>query len=98
MTITARGWLLFLTFEATCYLLLAWLTGSLGRADQWTPENTITSNWVKAVWFMLGHLLLTVVGLLLLSQRLPQKHRPQVLRWFWRSLLAIVVELFVLMR
>lgn len=90
-------WLLFLAFELTGYALLRWLLRDTGEPDQWTAHNTITANWVKAVWFLLGHLMLTLVGYLILSQRLPQKHRPQVLPWFWRSLLATVVETFVLL-
>jgi sulfite exporter TauE/SafE len=90
-------WLLFFAFEVGTYLLLGAALGGLGEPDQWTTHNTITANWVKAVWFILGHLLLTVVGYLALAQRLPQKHRGQVLPWFWRSLLAMVVEVVVLM-
>lgn len=90
-------WLLFAAFEVTTYALLRWLLLGAGEPDQWTPHNTVSVNWAKAVWFILGHLLLTLVGYLLLSQRLPQKHRRQVLPWFWRSLLATLVETFVLM-
>jgi hypothetical protein len=90
-------WILFFAFEIGAYWLLRFAFAGLGEPDQWTPRNTITSNWVKAVWFILGHIALTVVAYLAVAQRLPQKHRGEVLKWFWRSLLAMVVEVFVLM-
>jgi len=90
-------WLLFLAFEVLTYALLSWLLRDLGEPDQWQPRNTITANWAKAVWFILGHLLLTIGAYLILAQRLPQKHRRQVMPWFWRSLLAMVLETLVLM-
>ncbi len=90
-------WLLFLAFEIGSYWLLRTLLIGFSAPDQWTPDNTISVNWAVAVWFILGHLALTVAAYLGLAQRLPQKHRGQVLPWFWRSLLAMVVELFVLM-
>lgn len=91
------AWLYFLLFEAGSYALLALLLRGVGYDDQWTPDNTITANWVKAVWFLLGHLLFTMAGYLTLSQRLPQKHRAQALPWFGWSLFAMLVELVVLM-
>ena len=90
-------WLLFLAFEIGAYWLLRALFGGFAARDQWTPENTISVNWATAVWFILGHVALTVAAYLVLAQRLPQKHRGRVLPWFWRSLLAMVVEVFVLM-
>ena len=91
------AWLLFLAFEiGTYWLLRAGLLG-FSAPDQWTPSNTITTNWAVAVWFILGHVALTTAAYLTLAQRLPQKHRGQVLKWFWRSLLAMVGGVFVLM-
>ena len=90
-------WLVFLAFEIGAYWLLRGLFGGFAARDQWTPTNTISLNWATAVWFILGHVALTVVAYLVLAQRLPQKHRNRVLPWFWRSLLAMVVEVFVLM-
>lgn len=90
-------WLLFFAFEVGAYWLLRAMFGGFGTYDQWTPDNTISANWATAVWFILGHLALTVAAYLALSQRLAQKHRGRVLPWFWRSLLAMVVEVFVLM-
>ncbi len=79
------------------YFLLRTVFGGVAVTDQETPNITISHNWAVAMWFILGHLALTVAAYLLLSQRMAQKHRGQVLPWFWRSLLAMVVELFVLM-
>lgn len=89
-------WLLFFAFEIGTYFLLRTVFGGFAATDQWTPANTITVNWATAVWFILGHLALTVTAYLVLAQQLAQKHRGQVLKWFWRSLLAMVVEVFVL--
>ncbi len=90
-------WLLFFAFEVGTYFLLRTVFSGLAETDQWTSRNTITLNWAVAVWFILGHLALTVGAYLGLGQRLAQKHRGQVLKWFWRSLLAMMVEVFVLM-
>jgi hypothetical protein len=90
-------WLIFFAFEIVTYATLRWGLLPFAVLDQWTPQNTITQNWAVAVWFVLGHLAATTAAYLALAQRLPQKHRAQVLPWFWRSLLAIVVEVFVLM-
>ena len=90
-------WLVFFLFEIGAYWLLRLLVGGFAATDQWTPANTISTNWAVAVWFVLGHLALTVGAYLVLAQRLPQKHRGQVLPWLWRSLLAMVVGVIVLM-
>ncbi|MBC7449426.1 MAG: hypothetical protein H7330_15350 [Hymenobacteraceae bacterium] len=90
-------WILFVVFEVLAYFGLRVIFGGLGATDQWTPNNTISLNWAVAVWFILGHVALTVAAYLMLSQRLAQKYRGRVLPWFWRSLLAMVVEVFVLL-
>ena len=87
-------WLIFFLFEALTYGVLRAALLGFAEPDQWTP---ITTNWAVAVWFVLGHLAVSTAAYLVLTQRLPQKHRPAVLPWFWRSLLAMVVEVVVLL-
>lgn len=87
----------FLGFELVAYFLLQFATSGLGMADQLQPENTIVSNWVKTVVFLLLHLLLVVVAVLVLSNQLPRRYRGQVMRWFYLSLLTgflLLIPLF----
>ncbi|UOQ54017.1 hypothetical protein [Hymenobacter cellulosivorans] len=91
------GAILFVVFETAAYYLLSWLTSGLGMADQFQPENTIVSNWVKTVVFLLLHLALVVVAVLVLSNRLPRRYRGQVMGWFYLSLLlgfVLLIPLF----
>lgn len=91
------GLVLFLAFETAAYYLLRFATSGLGMADQMQPENTIVSNWVKTVVFLLLHLLLVVVAVLVLSNRLPRRYRGQVMGWFYLSLLMgflLLIPLF----
>lgn len=87
----------FLAFEAAAYFLLAALTSGLGEASQRQAENTIVSNWVKTMTFLVLHLVLVVVAVLVLSNRLPRRYRAQVMGWFYLSLLTgfgLLVPLF----
>ncbi|MBT9392938.1 hypothetical protein KLP40_07175 [Hymenobacter sp. NST-14] len=79
---------LFLLFETGAYYLLRFATSGLGMADQMQPENTIVSNWVKTVVFLLLHLTLIVVAVLVLSNRLPRRFRGQLMGWFYLALLT----------
>ncbi|WP_324674293.1 hypothetical protein [Hymenobacter sp. GOD-10R] len=91
------GFLLFCVFETVAYYLLRFATSGLGMPDQMQPENTIVSNWVKTVVFLLLHLLLVVVAVLVLSNRLPRRYRGQVMGWFYLSLLMgffLLIPLF----
>ncbi|MCB2378599.1 hypothetical protein LGH70_13445 [Hymenobacter sp. BT635] len=91
------GAALFVAFETGAYYLLSWVTSGMGMADQLQPENTIVSNWVKTVVFLLLHLLLVVVAVLVLSNRLPRRYRGQVMGWFYLSLLlgfVLLIPLF----
>ncbi|TGE26745.1 hypothetical protein [Hymenobacter metallicola] len=90
------GFVLFVAFETAAYYLLRWLTSGLGMADQFQPENTIVSNWVKTVVFLLLHLALVVLAVLMLSNRLPRRYRGQVMGWFYLSLLLGFVLLLPL--
>ncbi|GAA4016332.1 hypothetical protein GCM10022408_32200 [Hymenobacter fastidiosus] len=87
----------FLVFEVAAYYLLKFATSGLGVSDQFQPENTIVSNWVKTVVFMLLHLILVVVAVLVLSNRLPRHYRGQVMGWFYLSLFTgflLLIPLF----
>jgi hypothetical protein len=86
----------FLLFEVVAYYLLKLATLGLGMPDQRQPENTIVSNWVKAVVFLLLYLGLLVVAVLVLSNRLPRQYRGQVMGWFYLALLTGFVLLFPL--
>ena len=91
------GLLLFIAFETVAYYVLRFATSGLGMPDQMQPENTIVSNWVKTVVFLLLHLLLVVVAVLVLSNRLPRRYRGQVMGWFYLSLLTgflLLIPLF----
>ncbi|PJJ52778.1 hypothetical protein [Hymenobacter chitinivorans] len=91
------GAVLFVAFETVAYYLLRWLTSGLGMTDQFQPENTIVSNWVKTVVFLLLHLALVVAAVLVLSNRLPRRYRGQVMGWFYLSLLlgfVLLIPLF----
>ena len=88
---------LFLVFETVAYYLLRFATSGLGMADQFQPENTIVSNWVKTVVFLLLHLTLVVVAVLVLSNQLPRRYRGQLMGWFYLSLLmgfGLLIPLF----
>ncbi|RFP66742.1 hypothetical protein D0N36_01265 [Hymenobacter lapidiphilus] len=88
---------LFVAFEIAAYYLLKFATSGLGMADQMQPENTIVSNWVKTVVFLLLHLTLVVVAVLVLSNRLPRRLRGQLMGWFYLSLLIgflLLIPLF----
>ncbi len=87
----------FVGFEVAAFQLLRYLTSGLGQADQLQPENTIVSNWVKTVAFLVLHLGLVVAAVLVLSNRLPRRYRGQVMGWFYLSLLTgfgLLVPLF----
>jgi hypothetical protein len=90
------GLVLFVAFETAAYFLLRYLTSGLGEADQYQPENTIVSNWVKTAAFLVLHLVLVIAAMLALSNRLPRRYRGQVLGWFYLSLLMSFVLLIPL--
>lgn len=78
---------LFVVFEVVAYYALKLATSVLGMTNQLQPENTIVSNWVKTVVFLLLHLTLVIVAFLVLSNRLPRRFRGQLMGWVY---LAIV--------
>lgn len=87
---------LFVVFEVAAFYLLQLLTSGLGMSNQLQPENTIVSNWVKTVVFLLLHLTLVVVAVLVLSNWLPRRYRGQLMGWFYLSLLMSFVLLWPL--
>lgn len=87
----------FVAFEVAAYYLLRWVTSPLGMPDQYQPENTIVPNWAKAVIVLLLYLVLVVVAVLTLSNQLPRRHRAQIMGWFYLSLLAGFVVVFMIM-
>ena len=87
----------YLAFEVGAFYLLRWLTSGLGMADQMQPDNTIVSNWVKTIAFLVLHLALVIAAVLVLSNRLPRRYRSQLMGWFYLSLLTgfgLLVPLF----
>jgi tryptophan-rich sensory protein len=91
------GLLLFVAFEAVAFYGLQYLTSGLGESNQMQPENTIVSNWLKAMVFFVLHLVLVIAAMLVLSNQLPRHHRGQVMGWFYLGLLmsfALLIPLF----
>jgi hypothetical protein len=78
----------FVAFEVVAFYVLQFVTSGLGEANQMQPNNTIVSNWVKTVAFLLLHLLLVLAAVMLLSNRLPRRYRGQVMGWLFLSLLV----------
>lgn len=90
------GFLGFIAFETGVYYLLRWATSGLGERNQFQPENTIVSNWVKTTAFLLGHLTLVIAAVLILSNLLPRRYRSQIMPWFLLSLLVMFLLLWPL--
>jgi hypothetical protein len=91
------GFLGFVAFEVLAYYLLRYLTSGLGESDQTqTERNTIVSNWVKTMAFLVLHLALVIAAMLGLSQVLPRRYRGQLMGWVYASLLMSFVLLLPL--
>lgn len=91
------GFLLFVAFETVAFYGLEFLTSGLGQSNQYQEENTIVSNWVKTMVFIVAHLLLVITAMLVLSNRMPRRYRGQLMGWFYLSLVmtfALIVPLF----
>lgn len=87
----------FVAFETGAYYLLRFVTSGLGEANQYQPENTIVSNWVKTVAFLVLHLALVLAAVLVLSNKLPRRYRGQILGWLLLSLVVgfgLLIPLF----
>ena len=90
------GAALFVVFEVGAYYLLKFATSGLGIQDQMQPENTIVSNWVKTVVFLLLHLALVIVAFLVLSNQLPRRFRSQLMGWVYLAIAMSFVLLWPL--
>ncbi|MDJ0366759.1 hypothetical protein QMK33_16510 [Hymenobacter sp. H14-R3] len=87
----------FVAFEVGAYYVLRFVTSGLGEANQMQPDNTIVSNWVKTVAFLVLHLALVLAAVLVLSNKLPRRYRGQVIGWLFLSLLTgfiLLIPLF----
>ncbi|WP_276498481.1 hypothetical protein [Pontibacter litorisediminis] len=94
---TWLNWLLyFVVFELIVFFGLQWLLSGMGMSNQVQPENTIVPNWVKAVTFILLYLLCLLIAVMAISSKVPNKHRPQLMRWVYLALLGMLVMLFFL--
>ena len=91
------GLLGFVAFETVAYYGLRWAVSGLGESNQDQAGNTIVSNWVKTLAFLVLHLALVIAALLVLSNRLPRRYRGQVLGWFYLALLLSFVLLIPLL-
>ena len=90
-------WLLyFVLFEAVVYLGLSYLLAGMGESNQYQAENTVVPNWVKAVAFILLYLLCLLVGVMVVSNFVPGKHRGQLMRWVYLGLLGLPLMLLLL--
>jgi len=78
----------FMAFETGAFYLLSFVTSGLGEANQYQPENTIVSNWVKTVTFLVLHLVLVIAAVLVLSNKLPRRYRGQLVGWLLLSLVV----------
>ncbi len=91
------GFLFFVAFETVAFFSLQFLTSGLGEANQYQEENTIVSNWVKTMVFVVAHLLLVIAAMLVLSNRMPRRYRGQLMGWFYLSLVmtfVLIIPLF----
>ncbi|MGI4743228.1 MAG: hypothetical protein ACRYG7_49385 [Janthinobacterium lividum] len=92
------GFVSFVAFEVAAYYVLRYLTSGLGESNQeQTDHTTIVSNWVKTMTFLVLHLALVIAAVLVLSNRLPRRHRGQLMGWFYGSLVmgfVLLIPLF----
>jgi hypothetical protein len=91
------GLVCFIAFEAGAFQLLRLVTSGLGEANQYQPNNTIVSNWVKTTAFLVLHLTLVLAAVLVLSNKLPRRYRGQLVGWLMLSLVVgfgLLIPLF----
>lgn len=91
------GLLWFVAFEIVAFFALQYLTSGLGERSQNQEGNTIVSNWVKTMAFIVAHLLLVLAAMLVLSNRLPRRYRRQLMGWFYLALgmtFVLLIPLF----
>ncbi|MGI4821460.1 MAG: hypothetical protein ACRYFV_09640 [Janthinobacterium lividum] len=90
------GFVSFVAFEVATYYVLHYLTSGLGESNDQTEKNTIVSNWVKTMTFLVLHLAVVIAAMLGLSNKLPRRYRGQLMGWFYLSLLMSFVLLMPL--
>jgi hypothetical protein len=90
------GFISFVAFEVVTYYILRYLTSGLGESNDQTEKNTIVSNWVKTMAFLVLHLTIVIAAVLGLSNKLPRRYRGQLMGWFYLSLLMSFVLLIPL--
>ena len=91
------GLLWFVAFEIVAFFALQFLASGLGERSQNQEGNTIVSNWVKTMAFIVAHLLLVLAAMLVLSNRLPRRYRRQLMGWFYLALgmtFVLLIPLF----
>ncbi|MBJ6117702.1 hypothetical protein JAO76_05845 [Pontibacter sp. BT310] len=86
----------FILFEVVVYLGLSYLLSGIGESNQLQEENTVVPNWVKAVVFILLYLLCMLIAVMVVSNMVPNKYRPQLMRWVYLGLLGLPVMLILL--
>ena len=86
----------FILFEVVVYLGLSYLLSGLGESNQVQEENTVVPNWVKAVVFILLYLLCMLIAVMVVSNMVPNKYRPQLMKWVYLGLLGLTVMLILL--
>src|SRR5687768_8693419 len=86
----------FILFEIVVYMGLSYLLSGLGESNQLQEENTVVPNWVKAVVFILLYLLCLLIAVIAVSNMVPNKYRPQLMKWVYLGLLSLPVMLLLL--
>ena len=86
----------FILFEVVVYMGLSYLLSGLGESNQLQEENTVVPNWVKAVVFILLYLLCLLIAVMFVSNMVPNKYRPQLMRWVYLGLLGLPIMLILL--
>lgn len=86
----------FILFEVVVYFGISYLLTDMGYSNQHQEENTIVPNWVKAVVFILLYFLCLLIAIMMVSNFVPSKHRPQLMRWVYLALIGMIVMLFLL--
>ena len=89
------GLLWFVAFETAAFFGLRALAAAVAAGVG--TDSVIVGNWVQTMVFVVGHLLLVLAAMLVLSNRLPRYYRGQVLRWFYLALVmtfGLLIPLF----
>lgn len=90
------GLLYFILFEIAVFFLLRYLVSDMGMDNQYQADNTIVSNWVKAVTFILLYILCVLIAVVLVGNLVPTKHKGQLMTWVYLSLVGMAVMLVII--